>query len=289
MSMDGNLQKYKALLTAVDTGSITKAAETLSYTQSGISRMIGDLEDEWKVTLLERRHAGVRLTSDGMQLLPHIRAICSEAAQLEAAVDDLNGLKNGLIRIGTFHGTGALLAPLISGFRRKYPGIDFRIRTGEYADVEEWIASGSVDCGITRLPVQKDLETFFLLQDRFAAVLPADHKMAGEDVFPAASIEGETYLQQQTGSLTDVLELFDRCGIQPQSCLQIWEEADVPAMVESGLGVSILPMLAVGNHSSKAAVVPLDIPAYRNIGISLRSRKGSSLAVKRFLEYLQEM
>ena len=63
--MDMNIQKYLAFIKTVEYGSFTKAAEILHYSQSGISRMINDLEKEWKVVLLERSKAGVKLTSDG--------------------------------------------------------------------------------------------------------------------------------------------------------------------------------------------------------------------------------
>ena len=68
-----NFQKFMAFLTTVEYGSFTKAAEILHYSQSGISRMIQDLENEWNVTLLERGKNGVRLTSDGIRLLPYRR------------------------------------------------------------------------------------------------------------------------------------------------------------------------------------------------------------------------
>jgi DNA-binding transcriptional LysR family regulator len=67
-----NLQKYLALVKTIEYGSLTKAAEALNYTQSGISRMIKDLETEWGVSLLERGRAGVSLTSDGIKLLPQL-------------------------------------------------------------------------------------------------------------------------------------------------------------------------------------------------------------------------
>ena len=70
-----NIQKYMAFIKTVECGSFTKASELLSYSQSGISRMINDLEKEWKVSLLERGRSGIRLTSDGMKLLPHIKAV----------------------------------------------------------------------------------------------------------------------------------------------------------------------------------------------------------------------
>lgn len=72
--MDMNLQKYRAFLKTVEYGSFTKAADALCYSQSGISRMIQDLEKEWKLSLLERGRAGVRLTSDGLQVLPYVKS-----------------------------------------------------------------------------------------------------------------------------------------------------------------------------------------------------------------------
>ena len=71
-----DIQKYMAFIKTVECGSFTHAAEALSYSQSGISRMIGDLEREWKVCLLERGRAGVRLTSDGVKLLPYAKRVC---------------------------------------------------------------------------------------------------------------------------------------------------------------------------------------------------------------------
>lgn len=81
--MDMNIQKYMAFIKTVEYGSFTKAAEILNYSQSGISRMIGDLENEWKVTLLERGRAGVKLTSDGLKLLPFVKNVCNEYNKLQ--------------------------------------------------------------------------------------------------------------------------------------------------------------------------------------------------------------
>ena len=85
--MDVGVQKYLAFVETVDQGSFTRAAEKLHYSQSGVSRMIRDLETEWKVTLLERGKGGVKLTSDGMKLLPFARSICAEVARLQTQVE----------------------------------------------------------------------------------------------------------------------------------------------------------------------------------------------------------
>ena len=88
--MDMNIQKCRALIKTAEYGSFTKAAEALSYSQSGISRMISDLENEWKVTLLERGRSGARLTSEGIILLPYVKSVCEEYQKLATQVDELN-------------------------------------------------------------------------------------------------------------------------------------------------------------------------------------------------------
>lgn len=76
--MEMNILKYMAFIKTAEYGSFTKAAEVLHYSQSGISRMIGDLEKEWRVTLLERSRWGVSLTSDGSRLLARAQKLCEE-------------------------------------------------------------------------------------------------------------------------------------------------------------------------------------------------------------------
>ena len=84
--------------------------------------MVADLEREWKVALLERGRAGVRLTSEGTRLLPCIRRVCEEHARLQAQVDELNGLQAGLIRIGTFSSVATHWLPnVIRAFQEDYP------------------------------------------------------------------------------------------------------------------------------------------------------------------------
>ena len=135
--------KIPAFLKAVEYGSFTKAAEALSYSQSGISRMIGDLEQEWNIILLERGRGGVRLTSDGLRLLPYAQNVCAEYKKLQMQVDELHGLQSGLIRIGTFSSVATHWLPnIIQQFQKDFPNIDFELLLGDYAEIENWIVSG---------------------------------------------------------------------------------------------------------------------------------------------------
>ena len=98
--MDTN--RYKVFLKIVECGSFSQAAELTHYSQSGISRLIAELESEMGVKLLERGRAGVRLTSDGQMLMPRLKSVADELDRLQNSVDELNGLESGIIRIGVF-------------------------------------------------------------------------------------------------------------------------------------------------------------------------------------------
>ncbi|MFR5864125.1 MAG: LysR family transcriptional regulator [Acutalibacteraceae bacterium] len=89
--MDASILKYMAFVQTIECGSFTRAAELLNYSQSGISRMIGDLEKDWRVSLLVRNRTGVTLTSEGMRLLPYARSVCEEYRKLQMQVEELNG------------------------------------------------------------------------------------------------------------------------------------------------------------------------------------------------------
>ena len=95
--MDMNLQKYLSFVKTVEYGSFTRAAEILHYSQSGVSRMIGDLEKDWNMVLLERGKGGVRLTSNGLHMLPYAKELVADYEKMQMQVNALNGMQSGHI------------------------------------------------------------------------------------------------------------------------------------------------------------------------------------------------
>ena len=286
--MEMNLQKYLSFVKTAECGSFTKAAELLNYSQSSISRMIGDLERGWKVSLLERDVGGVRLTSDGMKLLPYAKSVVAEFEKLQMEIDELNGLQSGLIRIGTFSSVATHWLPnIIKEFQKDYPNIDYELLLGDYTEIEEWILEGRVDCGFLRLPTHPELETIFLEQDKLLAIIPKNHRLADCEKFPVAALCDDPFMLLEKGAKAEVSEIFERCGLTPKVHFTTWDDYAIMSMVESGLGISILPQLILKRIPYKIIAKELDVPAYRNIGLALKSKKTASLAVKRFIEYLE--
>lgn len=283
-----NILKYMAFIKTVEYGSFTKAAEILNYSQSGISRMINDLEKEWKITLLERNRTGVKLTSDGSRLLPYAKSLCEEYQKLQMQVDDLHGVQSGIIRIGTFSSVATHWLPnIIKAFQKDYPGIDYELLLGDYTEIEEWIAEGRVDCGFLRLPTRPEFETIYLEQDNLLAILPENHPLVKCDKVPLADLCHEPFMLLEKGAKAEISEVFERNHLTPQVHFTTWDDYAIMSMVESGLGISILPQLILKRIPYHIVAKELDVPAYRHIALALRERKTASLAVKKFLEYLE--
>ncbi len=285
--MEFNLQKYQAFLKTVEYGSFTKAAEFLNYSQSGISRMISDIEREWNLTLLERGKAGVWLTSEGEKLLPFIQSLCRECDALKEQVDELSGLHTGLIRIATFSSIATHWIPnIIKHFQADYPGIDYELLMGNYEEIEEWVASGKADCGFLPLPISTPLETIHLEMDELLVALPKDHPLADCEKFPLQALTSDPFILAKTGKRVDSEQIFKNHRLMPNIRCSTFDDYAIMAMVESGLGISILPSLILKRSPYDIVTKSLEVPSYRNLALILRSQKNASLAVKRFLEYL---
>jgi DNA-binding transcriptional LysR family regulator len=219
--MDMNIQKYLAFVRTVEYGSFTKAAEKLSYSQSGISRMISDLEKEWNVSLLERGRTGVSLTSDGLKLLPFAQSVCNEYQKLQTQVNELNGLQSGLIRIGTFSSVATHWLPnIIKEFQKDYPNIDYELLLGDYTEIESWILEGRVDCGFLRLPTNPEFDTIFLEQDQLLVVLPENHPLADCKLFPVKALCDFPFMLLEKGAKAEISEIFEKNNIDTKYILQ---------------------------------------------------------------------
>lgn len=285
--MDQNIQKYMSFVKTVEYGSFTKAAEVLCYSQSGISRMIHDLEKEWNLTLLERSRGGIRLTSDGKELLPYAKSLCREYEKMQDKVDKLKGLQTGLIRIGTFSSVATHWVPnIIKEFRKDYPNMEYELLLGDYTEIENWIASGRVDCGFLRLPTRPEFETIFLEQDKLKVLLPEGHPLEKYEKIPLHALEEEPFLLLEKDENVVVSDIFKKYNLKPDITFTTWDDYAIMAMVESGLGISILPELVLQRIPYRIVIKELEVPVYRKIGLAMREKKNGSQALREFLKYL---
>ena len=250
--------------------------------------MINDVEKEWNLSLLERNRTGVKLTSDGMKILPLAQNVVNEFNRLQEQVDEINGLQSGLIRIGTFSSVATHWLPnIIREFQKDYPNIDYELLLGDYTEIEEWIRTGRVDLGFLRLPVTGEFETEFLENDRLLVVLPENHPLAECERFPVNALCDYPFMLLEKGAKAEISEIFEKNNIMPDVHFTTWDDYAVMSMVEGGLGIAILPELILRRIPYRIVAKELDVPAHRKIGIAFRDRNRTPLAVKKFVEYVK--
>ena len=142
-------KKLEALLTAVELGSFTRAAEVLGYTQSGLTHMMNSLEKDIGFTVLLRGRSGVRLTPAGQRILPLVRDCLTSTAALEREISLINTHKEDSVRVAAYESIARHWLPeIIQQFRREHPDVTVDIQMGSVDEVYRWVLEDRVICAL---------------------------------------------------------------------------------------------------------------------------------------------
>lgn len=281
------IEKYETLLKVVELGSLTRAAEELGCTQSAISHMLNKLEEELGFTVITRSKAGAKLTADGEKIMPSVRGILNYEEQLKQTASAIRGLDSGTVRIGAFTSVAVHWLPgVIKEFQRDYPKVDIKLLNGDYFDVEKWIEEGSVDLGFVTMPNSLGCECVTLMEDRLLAILPKDHKFANYPKFPLVECETEAFITLLETSNHDARRALDAAGIKPNIRFSTKDDYAIIAMVEQGLGISIMPELLLKGRHDDIKIKELVPPNKRTIGLAITETSKQSPATRRFADYI---
>lgn len=281
------ISKYETLAKVVELGSLTRAAEALGCTQSAVSHAINALEKEFGFAVLKRSRAGVRLTADGERLMPAIRGMLNYLEQLKQTVSAIRGLDSGTVRIGAFTSVAVHWLPgVIKQFQHDYPNVDIKLLNGDYHDVEQWVMEGSVDLGFVNVPASLGCECVPLMEDRLLAILPPEHKFASYPKFPLVECETEAFITLLETSNHDANKALSAAGIKPNIRFSTKDDYAIIAMVEQGLGISIMPELLLKGRHDNVAIKELVPPSKRVIGLAIPETSKASPATRRFADYI---
>ncbi|MEG1633852.1 MAG: LysR family transcriptional regulator [Oscillospiraceae bacterium] len=282
-----SVSKYDAFVKVVELGSLTRAAEALGVTQPGVSHMISSLESEFGFPLMRRGRSGAVLTADGERILPAVRGILNYTEQLNQIVASVRGVAAGTVRIGTFTSVSVHWLPgMIKRFRTDYPNVELKLMSGDYHDVEQWLLEGSADLGFVALPSNPAFETTALMEDRLLAVVPIDHRLASLPRFPLREAENEPFISLLQSSDHDARRALEAAGVKPNVKFTTKDDYAIIAMVEQGLGVSIMPGLLLEGRSDKVRVMELQPPSSRTIALAVPDPDRAAPATLRFAEYV---
>ncbi len=283
-----SLQKYTALLKTIELGSISLAAEQMGYTQPAVSRMIADLEREWNVELLRRSRAGLEPTSVCLNLLPILRAIQDDCEALGFSIAEIHEAHEGLIRVGVFTSVADMWMPkLLKSFQEKYPNIRFElVNIYSYAEVEDCIYRGKVDCGFVTLPTNKELDSQFLMRDELVAVLPHDHPLADAPVFPVAQLEDAPFIKFHEADDFEISRFLNQIPYKPELRYEVASDHTLLSLVERGLGIAISHALMADNPRYNVVCKRFDVSQYRDIAIATAKNGQVASITKLFIEHV---
>ena len=267
---------------------MTRAAEALGYTQSGMTYILNSLEDECGLKLLRRDRSGVQLTSDGLALMPYIEGLCESWRLVEEKRDELKGMESGHLRIGTFTSVSTHWLPgIIHAFRQSYPNITFELLHGDYVQIQDWLVQGRVDLGFTQLPVREELASMHLKSDPLLAVLPEGHPLTARAAIPLDDLLREPFIMYAENTPGGIRMMLNNREVKPNTQFVVEDDHAIIAMVEGGLGVSVLSDLVLWRTGFRVVKRPLDPPAHRDIVLVHPQGRAISVSSKRFIEYVR--
>jgi DNA-binding transcriptional LysR family regulator len=274
----------------METGSFTMTADKLGYTQSGVSHIIQNMENEFRLPLFIRDNRKVIPTSAALEIIPMIKdMICSEDNILQT-VDGLLGLYRGTIRVAAGIFPMIRWMPrIIKEFNQKYPDIQIHLVDGNYEKIETMLIAGELDMGFLSLPTKENLETIPLYEERLMVVLPKGHPLAAKPILSLAEISGEPFIIPGESSRSHVGEFCARHGCTLPKAYSSPVDYVTISLVKEGLGLSIVPELILRDFADDVeARYLLEEDAVRTLGVALLSLSKCSPATGKFLELIKQ-
>ena len=284
-----NIRKYEAFVRAVELGSLSKAAEQLGYTQSGISHMMQSLEDEVGFPLMVRTSTGIQPNSEGEMLLPVIHQLLNTSESLEQHIAKIKGIDTGRIRIAAYPSVAAYWLPaIIRSFQKDYPNVEIQIIEMGSDAIEAIMTARQAELCIYAGGEGKDFEWIPLCRDPMMALLPPGHPLAGREALPLEELTGEGFIMPMPDYDGEVRFILDKLDHWPRILFSACSDYTIINMVTEGLGVSILPELLLKNHNHRAVAMPIEPAQERVLGIGVPQIKSASPVTRNFMRYVEQ-
>ena len=283
------MNRYIAFCHIIETGSFSRAAEEMGYSQSAVSQMIRSLENEMDMKLLIRSHGGIELTHEGQELLPLIRAVVNDYRVLEEKSKELRGVNSGDVRIGTMNSVSSFWLPkMIKKFQEIYPEVRFTLMQGEYTSIAQWVKNGEADFGFANSDAVTGLTIVPLYTDEMMAVLPENHPLCDRAAVPLAELSEDPYIRLEEGSFNEPMNAFHSLGLEPNTRLSVYDDYTVLAMIEEGLGYSIIPEMNLLRHDYKVVKRSLEPKITRNLCLIYRNLNAVPKMSRRFIDFISK-
>jgi DNA-binding transcriptional LysR family regulator len=268
-----DLRRLWILREVARAGSLSGAADALSYSQPAVSKQVALLEREVGLPLIHRTSRGVRLTEAGRQLVSHTDDILARLTAAERALHEFADLQTGTVRLGAFPTAFVALVPeALRAFRRAASGVEVDIRVVEPEAALDDLRRGDLDLALVYdhalapLPRTPALERHQLLEDPMLAALPADHPLGGQKQLALTDLRDDRWIQGTSGPTARLVE--HAClvaGFAPRIAVETGDALTAQGLVAAGTGITLLPSLALPTVRSDLLVRPLSAPPSRRV------------------------
>lgn len=284
----------RVLLEIAKNGNITKTARTLGYTQAGVSFMIKKVEEECGFPLLFREKKGVRLTPEGLKLLPVMREIANWHELFEQVSAEIRGANTGSVRLGCYLSVAEYWLPgIIGAFSRDYPEIDVEVIEGGTSDIEQWIKDKDVDIGFLSARNGQDFRVIPLTEEAMLALMPKDHPLAERETFPLSAFGDNPFILSLCDYDSDSYSVVEAYKSKyhhfPKIKISSASAYATIALVANGLGVSVLAETMLKGHSEGVVVKEISPAFSRVVIMGVHPQHELSPAAAIFLEYARRI
>ncbi|MGA6948294.1 MAG: LysR family transcriptional regulator [Solirubrobacterales bacterium] len=253
-----NVQRLRVLREVLAQGSFSEAASALNYTQSAVSQAIATLETEAGVPLIERDRRGVRPTTAGERLAEHAGRILTQLDAAEAELGAIAGVAGGELRLASFPTAGATLMPLaIAAFRSAHPEVTLSLVEGEPEELIPRLRDGEFDLGLIfefegTGELGPGLRSARLFEDPMKLALPKGHRLARKEQVALADLSDDAWVQTSEASACarHVVRVCRAAGFEPRVSFESDDYLTVQGLVAAGVGVALIPQLALSQTVS---------------------------------------
>ncbi|WP_284640920.1 LysR family transcriptional regulator [Paenibacillus silviterrae] len=272
---------------------VTQAAEELHVAQSAVSRQIHQLEEELGVQLFIQKGRNLQLTSVGRLFLDRVESILADLERAKSEIHEFLNPEAGEIRIGFPHSLGIYLLPtVVAEFRKDHPNVKFRLRQGTYNSLIRDVMKGEIDLAfISPFPEKHEhVSGELLLQEELYAILPQSHVLSQHQSIRLEQLKDDSFVMfsEEYSLRSIVFEACAKAGFVPQIGFEGEETDTIRGLVAAGMGVSLLPEMALTEISQlqPAKVRVIEPQVTRSVGLIQRTRERIPLVAEVFRRFL---
>jgi LysR family transcriptional regulator, hydrogen peroxide-inducible genes activator len=285
------LHQLRYFCAVAESGSFSRAAEHSHVAQPSLSQQILKLEDELGARLFDRLGRSVRLTDVGKAFLPRARAVLRE---LEAAKGDVVERKDsvaGVLTVGVIPTIAPYFLPArLTSFTRQFPQARVTVIEEITPVLLDRLRASTVDVAILALPIRgHEFDTFALLTERLFAALPKKHALASRRSLNLKDLRKEPFLLLRDGHCfrDTAFAACDRARLNPQIIFESGQFSSILSMVGTGMGVSIVPEMAIDKRPRCRYVRIADDEATRTVGATILRGRSLTRLHRAFLAHLR--